>query len=353
MWPSHYSVFTDVVGERGKFNPAYHLSMESDVKGLVNFINGDGAQITELSQPGTEMPVSLDADYLHQYGLIPDVSSALLSQWSSEAFNAFHDQIPTSVSVANFLYELRDIKGLVPKIQRSVSKTASSNFLAFEFGIKPFVSDVKRILTLSDAVSKRLKHLRDTMGKPVDLRFERELDFNPVPAPIIIEPPASARYFDLPYGWEFRRAGYRGRFNASAKLLQNLEGLDLPMSNLKAFAAASGFNNPAAIVWEAIPYSFVVDWLFHLDQQIGKLAIQPFGGEWTLSNVGYSITEEWHYLVYQRFFPAYNPLQFVGSAKIRRYQRFPGLPVSSLFLTDGSLTPKQLVLSLALLNQRS
>jgi len=348
-WPSYYRFMSDVVGNPEGINPAYQVVMNSTVSRVSNFYNADGASISQLDS----YPVLIDPSLMHTNGMIVTPTAAQFSSWSVEAFNAFHDQIPTEFSVGNFLYELRDIKGMIPKIESSVVKTASSNFLAFEFGIKPFVGDVSKMLTLMATVAKRLEYLRETFGKEVGLYFSRKVD----------EPTGSPN-FDIHQGadldpftaggcnWKFRRVGYKGTFSASTKLIQKLEGLSDMSSNIKAYAAALGLNNPAAIVWEAIPYSFVVDWFFKVGKLLNSLAIQPFGGEWSLRDTVNSFKDEYVYLVDQDFYPNIASTKvFAGQVSIRRFSRNIGLPVSSVFATDLTLTPKQQALSLALLDQ--
>jgi hypothetical protein len=346
-WPRHFSWIQDVVGNQRGINPTYHVTLDSDVTGIVDFVNSDGAQISQVGN--VEIPI--DPNRMHQEGLIVTPTAAQFSSWSIDAYNAFHDQIPREFSIGNFLYELRDIKGMIPKIERSITKTASSNFLAFEFGVKPFVGDVQKMLTLMDVVSKRLKHLRDTAGKEVDLRFSRKVE-EPTGSPIIRIQPTTGWFLPSTSVFEFRRINYSGKFTASSKLIQNLENLNDMSSSLKAYASALGLNNPIAIAWEAIPYSFVVDWFFEVGSLIDTLSIQPFGGEWSLRNTIHSFKDEYLYTVYQDFFPNMgNTKQFLGTARIRRYSRQLGLPAASLFATDLTLTPKQQALSLALLNQ--
>jgi hypothetical protein len=156
------------------------------------------------------------------------------------------------------------------------------------------------------------------------------------------------------FGYEVRRKNYSGSITFTADLFQNLEGLNDSLASYKAFAAAAGFNNPAKIVWNAIPYSFVLDWFFQFGKSLDFLSIQPFGGEYSLSNVGWSLKEAWQYEIWQKATQRYNsnPVKFLGSMLIKRYVRNPGFPMKSIFLTDGSLTPMQLALAAAMLHQR-
>jgi len=348
-WPTSYRFISDVIGNPTGVNPAYQVVMNSTVSRVSDFRNADGAFITKLEN----YPVLINPALMHTNGMIVTPTTADFGQWATEAYNAFHDQIPREFSVGNFLYELRDIKGMIPKIESSISRTASSNFLAFEFGVKPFVGDLGKMLTLMETVSKRLKHLRDTAGKEVDLYFARKVEEPAGPTTFTIMQGADLDPYS--YGgaaWKFRRVSYKGKFTASSKLIQNLEGLSDMSSSVKAYAAGLGLNNPIAIVWEAIPYSFVIDWFFKVGNLLDTLAVQPFGGEWSLRNTVSSFKDEYLYLVDQDFYhDMVDTKVFAGQVTIRRFSRNVGLPVSSVFATNLTLTPKQQALSLALLNQ--
>lgn len=346
--PSLWQEIDDVIGNRKGINPVRHVKIKSHVKGLKPFINENLARISDLDYP---LPWIINDETLG--GLCPIPSSTLLSQWSGKAFNAFHNQVPMQFSIANFIYELKDIKGMIPKVQKSVARTASSNFLAFKFGVEPFIDDVKKMLSLTEQVNKRLQHLKRTAGKTVTLRYTQK-----VPETEITTPEVYLRH--LGPDWQpganlvFLRRAYNGTFTATAKLYQRLEELDTPLGTLKALAAAVGVNNPAAIVWEAIPYSFLVDWFLHLDQHIERLAIQPFGGEYRVFNTVNSVKEHWVFEVLQDFYPSVegNVVKSLGMVEITRYMRNLGLPMSAQLTVDTALNPTQLLLSLALLEQR-
>lgn len=338
---SRYSFMEDVIGNKGGFNPVHHVTM----RGSLSFPLEDLRDIHGWLIHFNVEPVMIDISKLREYGMIPDPSAVHVAEWAYEAYTAFQAQIPTTVSLANFLYELKDIKGLIPKFERSITRTASSNFLGYQFGVKPFIGDIQKIWAMSEAITKRIKFLRDNRNKPVKLHFSRN-----IPAM------GDSWEIDLPYigsvegpTYRVKRASYLGTFRITGELLQDLDIPDTRIGTAKAFAAAAGFNNPAAIVWEAIPYSFVVDWFFHVSSLIDTLSIQPFGGEWKVSKVGYSVSDEFRYLVYLN---ANSTLRYVGTLSVERFVRKPGFPMSSLLLTDGSLSPTQQVLALALLEQR-
>jgi hypothetical protein len=335
----------DVTGSKGGFNFLHHFSVDASL-GIppTTFVDAHGVTIGIIQEP-----VMIDIRNVSGLGLVPDPADVHVQEWAYDAYNAFNQQIPTKVSLANFLYELKDIKGMIPKIEHSFVRTESFNFLGFEFGVILFISDVKNIWALADSVQKRIEFLKQTVGEPRKVSFVRD-----------IPPQGDTWQITLPFGGSFegpsyivKRLSYQGKFHIGAQFIQNLDIPDTSLATAKAFAAAAGFNNPAAIVWEAIPYSFVVDWFFHVDSMVGTLNIQPFEGRWEVSNVGYSIKDEFQYYVYLDTGSNDGHRQIpVGTISVKRFVRKPGFPMSSLLLTDGSLSTTQQVLALALLEQR-
>jgi len=367
-FPDEISYMTDVIGNQGKFNPVSHRSLSGHLDPIKDWTEppysdghwtnwiGFGASRKKMQSFHFPNPYFefIKTSLIDRYPWFPQISAAMLSDWSIEAFNKFHDQVPTTISLANSLYELKDMKGLIPSVDRlSLSKTVGNNFLAFEFGVLPFVSDIKAILAISDSVDKRIKHLLETQGHSTNLSFERDLPiaedffFN-----ISFEDPQD--FGDSGNRYRFKRTGAKAHFHCGGKLFQDLSDLSDSMAKLKGLAASGGFNHPARVIWNAIPYSFVVDWFFHVGKLLDSLTVQPFGGTYEVTDVSYSVKTEAIYIVTQemhgtQYVPGDNQ---VGKVLAKSYERKVGFPASSLFLTDANLSPTQQALALAMLNQR-
>jgi hypothetical protein len=354
QFPKKYSRITDIVGARGKFNPVDQLSFTSTVGSMIPFHGSDGSLWTPLYE-GIWFPFGVPntGKDFGDWTWFPHVSAATLSDWSVDAYNAFNTQVPTKVSLPNFLYELKDMKGMIPSIDRlHLAKSASNNFLAFEFGVMPFISDIKGILALSDNVQKRLKHLLEQQGQSSNLSFNRTQDFEGDPYEFYQSLIPSDAFFKASNRVLFKQMGAKASFHVGGKLYQDLTGLSDSLSTLKALSAAGGFSSPARVIWNAIPYSFVVDWFFHVGKLLDSLTIQPFGGEYRVSNVGYSLKQEATYLVTVDLETSPRTLGVVGYVFAKSYVRKLGYPVTSLFLTNGALTPMQLALSAAMFHQK-
>lgn len=354
--PKNISIMDDVVGEQGSFNPVTHFVLDSFIENLSPWKDHSGNQRGLLFK-GVPFPLISTFGVpgsFSEWPWLPSISSATLSDWSIEAYNKFNEQVPTTVSLPNFMYELREMKGMIPSIDRSsLSKTASNNFLAFEFGVKPFVADIKAIINMSDSVAKRIQHLLKQQGKTSRLSFNRTTVFD---TPYTMIKSLYIPNNSTPSGNDvyFRRLNAKSEFHCGASLFQDLKDLEDSMATMKALAASGGFSHPARVIWNAIPYSFVVDWFFHVGKLLDSLIVQPFGGTYKVSDVGYSIKTEAVYYATQVFTESgySSSIEDLGTVKARSYIRRPGFPATSLFLTNGELTPMQLALSAAMLNQR-
>ena len=348
-FPLHIDRIDDVVGNKGGFNPVSHFSLESTMTQLNPWLSATGDP-RHLILDGIWIP--LRASSFLDLPWMPAISAATLSDWSLEAYSKFTEQVPTKVSLANFIYELKDMKGMIPSITKgSVTKTVSNNFLAFEFGVLPFVSDVKAILALTDSVSKRIDHLLKTQGKTTNLSFDRDSELDtPYTFGVSMY---DGTLTNVGFRVEFKRLSVNYHFHCGAKLFQDLSGLTDSLAQLKALGAAAGFNHPARIIWNAIPYSFIVDWFFHVGKLLDTLTVQPFGGTYDVKQVGWSMETETTFLATQ-IVPdgTYVDTSQLGTVTFKGYTRSLGFPATSVFLTNGSLTPMQLALSAALLEQR-
>lgn len=365
--PKHTSWLRDVVGRPGQNNPVNHVVVDLHAAGYPTMVVASNGNTYKFTPEGVLfVPHANGPPRIESWPWIPNVSAATLSNWSIEAFDKFQTQVPAEMSLGNSLMELKQIKGLIPSIDRkSLSKTVSGNFLGFEFGVKPMISDIKAILALSDTVDKRIQHLKAMNGRSSDLTFRRDEAHEEPYSFFISNNNQSLNDFtdcEGP-GWKviqglvFRRERYSYTFRVGGKLFQDLQGLDDANAKLKGLVAASGFNRPGTIIWNAIPYSFVVDWFFSIGKLIDSLAIQPFGGTYNVSDVMWSLKSDAHYTVWSQFtsgaggaFTA--PVQLIGTARVKIFERYTGFPAYNVFLTDGGLTPMQQVLGLAMLNQR-
>jgi hypothetical protein len=207
-------------------------------------------------------------------------------------------QFPPTIDLGTFLLEGKESLELFPKLfeswanwlsfaQRkrsnslpSIGDMLSSNHLAAQFGMIPLVSDLEAIAGFSAALIKRIESLRKWNGK-VTQRHARQR--------FTVGHPA---IYDSLHGWfpgqvwglDWLHGPVEVEVGVSALLHCNLEGLgDWTGVTIGALAQA-GLNNPLGIVWEAIPFSFVADWVANIGDRLKRAGATPIAGEWSLTD---------------------------------------------------------------------
>lgn len=336
----------DTFGTRASVKPVTHYQ-------AVHQSNGPSTAWTHYNN-GTIYPVSdwMPSPTVGQiqeaFGL-PMVSQSAINSASDNAFQAMYQQVPTEVSLPNFLWELRELGDLLPKLGESMSRTVSDGFLNYQFGWKPFIGDLKNLGAVMSRVSDRIDYLKRTWGQTVRLGYYQTLDVgfssNEVSWQSVL---GEAFWYTV-----LKPVSLTAHYRAGGYLFQQLERLDGIEGTLRAASAALGLLNPAAVIWEAIPFSFVADWFGRIGGVIGRLSIaQPFSGVWDVRDVTHSVTEE--HVCDVRFdvlTPTGNVSRGSGRVKQKLYRRWVGLPANATqLLGDLSLTSSQQMLATALLN---
>lgn len=121
----------------------------------------------------------------------------------------------------------------------NVASALSREWLALQYGWKPLVSDVynsaERLAQISDVRRMRITSSRTVQGFKSDIRI-----WNQIPARRVAQSRYTTRYIYV--------------FSHSSEILKDLSGL--------------GVTNPAAIAWELLPWSFVIDWFIPIGNYI-------------------------------------------------------------------------------------
>jgi len=282
-------------------------------------------------------------------------------------------QLPPDMDLGNFLWELREAETLVPslirrwevlnkhrphdawkirrtdleqQVRRSDLEFADAS-LWWQFGVAPFLSDLDKISQLGNSVGAKLEQLRKLNGRTSTRRAGPiKLDVTPA----------------LPPWQEFARGGFWGgdhplsyriksakiTYRASAKLVAKLVGLEDWEGITAAWLAATGLNNPMAIVFESLPCSFILDWFAPVGDRLRRAGATPIAGVWHVSDACWTRKVEIDAeLRYSEYYNRGNRWvdHDAGIARYREFTRgtvFPDFPVS------WPLTAGQAELALAL-----
>jgi hypothetical protein len=270
--------------------------------------------VQEIFRGGSGDPyekiVDLDGDTLVIYGknislrdsiraTLPFLNSAQLDELALRSEEKLSSVVNSETSLFNFLIELyQTITGHIGGAKRFQSiwsrctklyqetyrrlikqghKEAAARWLAWNFAIKPAISDLRNILCSMTAANKKLKWLIAHNRKIVYLDYHRDdlgdlLSFDPNEyieaqwlAGIGDANLLSLRLNDQPNGSHniyIRFTEVTLEYHARSKIY-----LDIPDEYLKGvkglgtlWEAMMGLHNPIGIIWEATPFSWLIDY---------------------------------------------------------------------------------------------
>lgn len=370
---SHYSRIVDTKNKKhpsGYRDPGYcsHLKVDATPqRGYSDFNHhpwGDHILFTWVNGDDKPATVTMVGDYFSNHTSVPvgDILAAKLAAW-----NKFSTQVPEIVSIANFLYELKDFEPVLKNLSKArkilanqnsrrvknIPSIANSTFLSYNFAWAPFLSDLVKFTQVLDRVHSRLDWLRRNRKKPVSVHYKNEklAEFSPGSPELVV-----AHDYPDYTGWIHERRylesqGGAASFVASAVLYQDLLGLDDAWADFRATLAALGLNNPAKIVWNAIPLSFMLDWIFPVNGFLGRLAVNPFSGKWDIYNVCHSFKRVLTITEYNDYDGGLGmPIRHhMRTHRVEKYDRIPGLPLTFDDVNFTSSTPHQQALFFSLL----
>lgn len=318
----------------------------------------------------TETTFSSTYSPWHHYGPSSDGVSNIeswvepaVNQCAQQAFDSFVDQVPEDISLGNFAIEAKEAALLIPSLIDSyqhwirnrppLHDIAGDGLLQYNFAVAPLIGDLFALANLANSTMARLEEIRAMNGKRTVLSFRRN---NLYSIPLI--PPT----FDVWPGPTLQKfAAIRGTM-AKAKAGFTAKGvvevdidqrhLDGAIGFMRTFLGSSGLNNPLGIIWNAIPFSFVLDWVFDFSGFLSRRKVKPFPGTWKVVDFSWSLRTNavWNLHWLGRYPNSGHPYRLVGRIHQTSYRRETSLPVSELAaLVKGGLSPKQSLLLLALI----
>jgi len=343
----------------------YHVKYKRRGSGLFN--GGHTANTPGGYQGMGDSEVGLEPTYADVV-LVPKLyqDATTYVNWGNECFTQFHTQVPVQLDLFNSIRELPDIVDLVrdfgdiaKRVNASLSALRragklkagltlgdlASSKLAYEFGIKPILSDVQALVNMNQRVNDRLKFLQGSRLRPTKLNFTRKKE---------TDTPFNLMLPGIPGNFQeiHHMAKSSTVMHAQATLVHNLQGLDSEVAFYRTLLGSTGLLHIPSTVWNAIPLSFVVDWVLRIGDKLDNHHVRPFEGKWELSNLQHSITEHANLETWHRWHPELgNQWRLAATWDFKRYVRFAGAPPTSPF-TLNSLTADQQVLAGLLAYQR-
>jgi hypothetical protein len=298
-----------------------------------------------------------------------------LSDFYSNFLSRQLEQIPTVLSVPNFLLDIDDIGKLATPIKqlqgfgyRSIkdlklalgTRSGRTNLLsrfteyganvhlAYQFGVKPLISDIKNSLKVVEKVQRRIAYLKRTAGKKIKIRGSKGFDLSLNSEPNFI--PGTPYYRK----WIAQKATVN--VGVGLEVIQNLQGLDDTGRLLAAYAAATGFNKPLSVLYDAVSFSFLADYVSNVSQLFSSLAFEPFEGKITALDGWSSTKTEFQASLVVGVPPTTGGSNFVSTHvacewQQKVYTRRRGVPSNQGLVFDTKLSGTQAANIVALIRQ--
>lgn len=276
-----------------------------------------------------------------------------------EAWAHLQPSLNDGLSVANFLWELKDIRhlrSLARKLKEIVqsfgrkhsnTKTVAEVMLNWEFGIKPFTSDIEKMWDLFNKADKKLNAFISAGREVKAYHFRKDLTVDTTDVGStsefedIIDETISTYSATLHASYTYRKPP---KWEATLRMW--------------------GLRPTAEVIWNAIPWSFVVDWVIRVGDLLHQLDQDPnltvhikeycdtMKASTTRICTRRKVPSDVYskYKLLERSSYGRKSQDRLWSWEVRDYERVPGLPNTGYaFPVLDTLSTRELVLSGALL----
>jgi len=176
---------------------------------------------------------------------------------------------------------LRQIKSIRPKAKttlRLASKLVANGYLSKEFAVDPLIRDYESVKQALVTVQKELSKLLRDAGRVLDRHYARSLDETVYSDSDYshVDTTHTSLVGDIRFD---RSVRYRDRrFVATIRYSYKIPEMSKQLAIVNAFLDRFGINLNPAIIWNAIPFSFLIDWVVGVGQWLDQFkvrAIEP------------------------------------------------------------------------------
>jgi len=259
-------------------------------------------------------------------------------------------------SLGNFVLELGETRLLLDSAKKLMKKNSvlfdpTDPVLAYNFGIKPLISDIKGIYQSLQSLQKNVDWLLDNNGEERKIRTSRKIPVSPSYYPEDPLPGAGNGQYT-----EFRVLNDgTNTISMTSAVSYDVGELGRAGATVAAVSRSLGLSNPLKVAWNAIPYSFVVDWFFDVDRLLDKCDLLGLYLQTKVvrTTFHWKVEGEAHFSA-RTYESPYGgnlcPEMSIGKVRGKFYRRWVGIPpgVDSLF---SGLSPEQQALLAALFGQ--
>lgn len=285
-----------------------------------------------------------------QYPVSPGVYQ-VTEDMRKRAWHAMYPELNTGFSLANFLWELKDFAHLLrtirnlKKLAKALdpalfgSKTAADLHLSYQFGIKLFIQDVWKLYGMANSLEKAISDFKRKGQKANNYHYTEVL--------------GSSESVGQ-YGTGTVTYAAKAKYNATLRCTYDYKVPSL----FEGWRRLYGLRITPEAIWDAIPFSFVVDWLFKIGNSLDQF---DEDARVVISVIAYCDSIKSETSTYFKrggdHIEGYSAPDSSGPLwewKRTHYSRTPGVPNTGYALpVFDSLSKRELVLGAALLRTRN
>jgi hypothetical protein len=172
----------------------------------------------------------------------------------------------TTVSVPNFLAEIDDIKRLhvLWKKKLSLARNLAGAHLNYKFGWKPTVADIREMIEAVLRTRAKLAAFKESIGKIIQSSTSLPAASATVSGSYRIPSSALATWTAT------ITRSCNGFIAYKPRPLDTVGPLD---AELRALLDALGFELNPRILWDLVPFTFIVDWFFGVGEWLDRFSI--------------------------------------------------------------------------------
>jgi hypothetical protein len=228
---------------------------------------------------------------------VPDLDALLVN-----ALACTLPGIKPKVSLINSLIELKDFRSLPRTLSRvrnlfkglahgkatlkELLKSSADSYLQSEFNIRPLIRDLQGIYSAVTGVRAQVERLYANELRYQTSHYRQSLSglFPSSDVTVLVSP-------GLYQGFNARRKVSVGDASlvVTVDYGYHLKGVPKELAHIGALLDSLGVNFNPAIIWNAIPWTFVVDWVFDVSRWLDQFKIRNFEPSTVIYRCCYSI----------------------------------------------------------------
>jgi hypothetical protein len=313
---------------------------------------------------------------------------ANLDELKQMSLNAMLPLVKAELSLVNSVIELKDFKSLprtisnikalasrlikikanMRKTLKQITKSSADGYLQAQFNILPLLSDISGIHAALSRHERRVNDLVTRAGRPQNKHFAYKWQELPASTEDGVKSGTCRfRYqkypvmnnFTYTFTSRIRRWSYSEPtiFHAQIQYNYNYTEYQREHARVLALLDSLGVNFNPAIIWNAIPWSFVVDWVFGVSRWLNQFTIAHMEPQINIRRYLWSVKRV-RRIVVEHTMPdtslpgsPLNPWVPYPIVNESAYRRVVGLPSMSSIISSG-LSSKEVSLGAALVVAR-